>query len=426
MSDISTEFKTQGAVDVITARLITSNGDVVDIVKMLADITLYEDLFSNTMSGYLMIQDSIDLINTLPLIGQELFELELRTPLLGDEATIKKIFYVYKLQSRTSKKRSQNYILNFCSKELITSSCSKVSQAYSGKISKTINDIFTSERYISSNAKVIYEETKNSYSFIAPFWTPFETINWLAAKSLNSSDVPNYLFYETNKSYEYISVDTLINSSPKVDYTVADVDANTSIGSTGSLDDKYKIVLSLDTGVVFDYLKNLSSGMLASKLYTFDLTTKAANVSTIDYVKDFKKSKHLNSFPLKNSNLTKKTVSSLHFIEKNNYRSGGYDSQIYKSTYLQRSALLDQLSAFKMTVKVHGRTDLKIGDTINLKMNQFRQLTEEEINEEIYSRYFTGKYLITAIRHQILSGVHTMYMEIISDSFVNELLIRKL
>ena len=59
-------------------------------------------------------------------------------------------------------------------------------------------------------------------------------------------------------------------------------------------------------------------------------------------------------------------------------------------------------------------------------MNKFTQVTEEEIGESILSNYYTGKYLVTAIRHQILSGVHKMYMEIISDSFVKPLTTKQL
>lgn len=420
MSDHTEDLSFVGEINVIKADLIASNGKRIDIFHMIADMTLYEDLFSNTMSGYLLIEDSIDMINTLPLIGQEQVEIELQTPTLTTK--IKKIFYVYKLQHRSAKKRSQTYMLNLCSRELIYSSNSKVSKAFSGSISDSVISIFRDIRYLASESDLYIEKTKNSYSFIAPYWSPIETINWLTAKSLNENDVANYLFFESNQSFEFVSVDTLIKSEPKRDYVYSDVDANTTYGMRGSKELKYEIVESIDNAVTFDYLRNLNAGMYASKLFTYDLTTKNINIAQYDYIDDFDKSNHLEKEPLKTKELFRERLASLYFIQKNNYQTGAYKNQGYKDFFLQRNSLLEQLSAFKMTIKVSGRTDVKVGHTINFKISEMRQVLVDDIDMDGLSDYFSGKYLISAIRHQIISGKHTMYLEIVSDSFIKTLI----
>ncbi len=427
MSDISTSIVSPGEVNILKAMLITSRGQEIDIVGMISDITLYEDIFSNTMSGYIMIKDSTDLINNIPLTGQEEFELILRTPAMKEIYTISKMFYIYKLQSRVADKRAQSYKLNFCSRELIDSSNSKIAKAYKGLISDTVENIFADRKYIASDSTILVEKTNNAYSFIAPFWTPFETINWLASKSLNEDKVPNYLFYEDNKTYRYMSIDTMVKADTRFEFVTSDVDANTAQGYNSDLvdgakfADKYNTVLSYNTDVVFDYLRNLSAGMYASKLYLLDTTTRSVNVKGFDHIKEFDKSAHLNKHPMKSERLNRKQVSSLHFVEKNNYITGSYKSLNYRDVYLQRNSLLEQFRSFKMTIEIHGRTDLKVGDTIKLKMNINERVTAEKIDSEIASKYFSGKYLITAIRHQIISAMHTMFLEIVSDSFVEKL-----
>lgn len=421
MTEATSSISFLGQIDVKKTLLISHSGKVSNIFSLIKEISIYEDIFSNSLSGYLIIEDSLDLINTLPLIGQELLELELQTPTLKNK--IHHTFYVYKLQHRTSKKRVQTYMLNFCSRELIHSSNSKVSKSFSGQITDTVTSIFRDPKYIASDSTLYVEPTKNAYTFIAPYWTPFETINWLTGKSINPRGVPNYLFYQTNQSYEYVSVDKLMESAPEREYIFTDTDANTVYGSNGTLDDKYKIVESIDTGVTFDYLRNLNGGMYSSKLYTFDLTTKNISSNTFDYLDDFSKSNHLEKYPLKSSNLIRKKIASLYFIHKNNYQHTNFKKQEYDKFFLPRNSLLEQLSTFKMSIKVHGRTDLKVGNIIKFTIPEMREILGDEINaESMKSTYFSGRYLVTAIRHQIIGGAHTMNMEIVSDSFVKQLI----
>jgi hypothetical protein len=420
MSDFSNQISVPGEIAVRHAKIISTTGKIIDITSMIAEISLYEDLFSNTMSGYILLEDSLDLITTLPLIGEEQFELTIQTPTLLK--SISKVFYIYKLQQRVTKKRSQTYMLNFCSKELIFSANSKVSKAFSGNIASTVESIFRDPRYIASDSKLFVDKTKNSYTFVAPFWSPLETINWLAGKSINERGVPNYLFYETNQSFEFVSVDTLIQAGEEREYIYSDVDSNTVFGVNGSKDDKYKIVESIDTAVTFDYLRNLNAGMYSSRLYTMDMTTRSISTNSFDYIDNFNKSSHLEKYPLRTNELVRKKLASLYFIEKNNYQTGALKAQGYSDFFLQRNSLLEQLSAFKICIKVYGRTDMKVGNVIKFTINEARQILVDEIDTSGRNDYLSGRYLVTAIRHQIINGRHSMYMEIVADSFVKQLL----
>lgn len=411
-----------GEVDVKKAVIVTPASKVIDIRSLILETSVYEDLFSNTMSGYVIIQDSLDLINTIPLIGQELLEIEFNTPTLTD--SISKSFYIYKLQNHKSDKRKQTYMLSFCSKELIHSSNSKVSKAFSGNIGDTVSEIFRDKNYIGSTEKMFLDPTKNSYSFIAPYWSPFETINWISAKAVNRRGVPNYLFFETNKSFEFTSVDTLVQAGTVREYVYSDVNAATAFGADSDKESRYSIVESINTDVTFDYLRNLKSGLYASKLFTFDMTTKNIATTSYDYIKDFDDAKHLEKYPRQSDSLVRQRLASLYFIEKNNYQTGTFKPQGYKEFFLQRNALLTQLSAYKLNIKVPGRTDIKVGQIVKFTIPEMRQLLKKDLTDSTgMSDYFTGRYLITAIRHIITNGNHSMTMEIVSDSFVKQLLV---
>lgn len=416
MADYTEHLTSVGQVNVKVAQIITGEGRVFDITAIAGDITLYEDLFSNTMSGYILIQDAVDMINNLPLLGEEQFKIELNTPTLQD--TISKTFYIYKLHQRMVSGRSQIYKLEFCSKELIYSMNSKVSKFFAGDISDNVVSIFQDSKYLASESKIYIDKTNNEYDFIATYWSPLETINWLAARALNEDNVPNYLFYETNQSFEFVSIDTLLKAEPIREYIYSDADRNTVFGALGDKEGKYSIVESVENEVTFDYLRNVAAGMYASKLYTYDMTSKTIFGNTFDYIDDFGKSTHLGDIPRKSENLPRKRLASLHFIPKNNYRTSEFKPQGYEEFFLQRNSLLEQMSAFKQVIKVPGRTDIKVGNVIKFTTLEIRKILAEELDTDAaISEYFSGKYLITAIRHQIVNGDHFMYMEIVSDAF---------
>jgi hypothetical protein len=420
MAEVAEKISFLGETLVEKVELISHDGKKLNIMGIVHTITIFEDIFSPTMSGTVTIEDANDLIASLPLIGQEKIRFKLRTPTL--KTSIEKEFYVYKLFNRTSKKRAQYYTLGFCSDELVISQNTRISKAYSGKISDTVIKLFTGEKELNSDKRIYIDETKNSYSFISAYWTPIETINWLANRAVNKSGVANYLFFETNQSYEFTSVDTLIKSNPIRDYVFTDTDANTVYGESGNLEQKYNVVQSIDTAVTFDYLRNLSVGMYASKLTTFDVTSKTIEVNSFDYIDNFEKSSHLEKFPLTTNTLARRKLASLYFLEKNSYVKGRFEKQNQRDYFLQHNSLMSQLSAFKLNLVVHGRTDIKVGSVIKLTLPAFKEIVKGEIDsDDAVSDYYSGKYLITAIKHQITAGQHTMMMEVVSDSFVKAL-----
>jgi hypothetical protein len=418
MADYSELLSAPTEVSVETAHLVTNTGRIFDITNIMVDLTLYEDIFSNTMSGYIIIQDANDMIENLPLVGEEQFKIRLSTPTLKD--VIEKTFYIYKLEARVLGKRTQTYQLDFCSRELIYSMNSKVSKAFEGKISDTVVDIFSDTRYLASESDIYVEDTLNEYQFVAPFWSPLATINWLAMRSINENEVSNYVFFESNQSFEFVSIDTLIGCDPVFEYFNSDVDQNTVYGAESVKEGKYAIVESVQNDITFDYLRNISSGMYASKLYTYDMTSKAISANVFDYIDNYEDSTHTGDIPLSTENLSRKKLASLYFVEKNDYLNAVFAPQGHKDFFIQRNALMEQMSNRRITIKVPGRTDIKVGNVINYTTLQIRKLNKEDIEEEGISKYFTGKYLITAIRHQIMSGVHYMFMEIVSDSFIEK------
>ena len=69
-------------------KLVTSTGMVIDLSESVMGITLYEDIFSLTITGTIAITDSVNLTSHGPIIGQEYLHLKIKTPSLTDEDSI--------------------------------------------------------------------------------------------------------------------------------------------------------------------------------------------------------------------------------------------------------------------------------------------------------------------------------------------------
>ena len=64
-----------------------------------------------------------------------------------------------------------------------------------------------------------------------------------------------------------------------------------------------------------------------------------------------------------------------------------------------------------------GSTEINVGDIVHFSMPKFASPTEEDIKDQ--DVYLTGRYLISAARHQvsIVSKRHTLVLELVKDSF---------
>ena len=62
------------------AEILTSNGSVINVLPFLLHVTIFEDIFTPSLSGDITMFDNQNMIVNGPLIGQEQLRLILSTP----------------------------------------------------------------------------------------------------------------------------------------------------------------------------------------------------------------------------------------------------------------------------------------------------------------------------------------------------------
>ena len=136
--------------------LVTSAGVVVDLRSLYLGLTLYEDLFSLTVTGTLTIHDSTNLTSLGPIIGQEYLHIKIRTPFDNTDGSTtidfsENAFIVHSVVKREAVGDNiQMLALSFVSQELIKNQRLKVTQSFTGTWSDIVEKVMTDSNIINS------------------------------------------------------------------------------------------------------------------------------------------------------------------------------------------------------------------------------------------------------------------------------------
>ena len=100
----SDEMPRAGDFKVDAVSITTSTGLVVDLLGAMMHITFFESIENSTITGEMLIVDSVNLVSTGPIIGQEFVKLKLKTPgMKGEDGIIdftKNVLVVTSMKTR--------------------------------------------------------------------------------------------------------------------------------------------------------------------------------------------------------------------------------------------------------------------------------------------------------------------------------------
>ena len=140
-----TGIQSPGEISIDSLVIYSMNGNFLSVLDYMVEIQLYESIFSNVLSGELLLSDSANLIKVLPIIGEELLILKAKTPTLPDTYGITKTFRIYSVEDRNlvRDQNTQVYKLKFISQEGIVDSLSPLFNPYQGTISDVVGQIYS-------------------------------------------------------------------------------------------------------------------------------------------------------------------------------------------------------------------------------------------------------------------------------------------
>jgi hypothetical protein len=414
---ISEKVRFAGDVDINDVTIITAIGFAQTVTPQVVGIEIYEDMFSMFISGKLILQDSQEISNLMPLVGEEVIRLKVSTPSLPAKDVYEKEFYIYKMDDRMkTQEREVVYVLHFISKEAIIDLNKKISKAYSGKVSKIVEELITSEFGLESKKTFNIEDTSNKTKFVSNFWSPTRCLQYCADNAVSVTESPSYVFFENKYGFNFISIETLYAGAPLMQRFIWD-NYSAEIGGGSSerdIEKDYQRVIEFQMSDVFNYIDRLQSGFYGSEIIYYDILTKQY-VHTY-HQPEFEKQNHLNEHPLYSSKVAARPKGLLmhDHMYYNNFE--GYSDTTNTQTIQKRKALLSAAEAYKVTITVFGRTDYSAGQKIYLEVPKNTQIKEFHTKDDIEDKLLSGYYLIGSICHFISREKHECTMELIKDS----------
>lgn len=398
-----------------------ASGNKLNITNQVLAIQIFEDLFSSFTSGNIIVKESLDILNSLPITGQEWLDLEIRTPTFDPKEDIKGRFFVYKISDRDYvAERNVVYKLHFISEHALKDAATIISKGYKGKVSDIAKEIL--KDWVTEDNIGEIEETKNNNRYVSNFWTPSKNLNFLCNNAISMDDFPSYLAFQNRKGFNFISLHKMYKSDEKQSFSFNF--KGREILPTGQavrlIENDYKRINSIELPDSFDNVYKMTKGAFASTLHSYDVVSKEYKVDYYQYRDKFKAEDHLNTFPL-----TPKKMEE-YFNPKasvlTDFRQYGLFNQYGDvSNYRimqERIATLIQSEGISIRIVVPGRTDYTVGQKVNVEIMKPEPTSGDDNKDDQRDNTFSGNYLIAAINHNINRERHECSIELIKDSWL--------
>lgn len=430
-----------------------------NLYPSLLGINYYEDLFSNCITGNVIINDANGYSTTYSWHGEEYISLSFRRNNQVDWTRGK--FKVYSLSDRKlGNDTSEMYVLNFCSEEMLLNEKLRINKTYKETpISSMVEDIAIN--YLKIKKPIFTEKTYGKYNITIPNLNPLQAINWLCNIAIsdslpgaaNGDSGATYLFWETKSGYFFKSVLSLLHDSNNIYrgihnagfywYGTKNADTNEMLGAklnTGAdRPDKAQQIFTYDAINSYNSLDSLKKGMFSNKTISLDLIGRNKQDHKFDYNKYFDYLKNnislyktegkfpiLSGSPDRFNNTDEKydnvNIRIFHtttgqnanaFISDN--EKGVKDYKIEKCISY-RAAQFALLSHNKLKIVIPGDNILTAGMIIKVYIPSTYINTKTKTNME--NKFLSGYYLITALRHSINSiGDFRSILELRKDSY---------
>ena len=193
------EVQFAGEFQLQRCELISSSGVQADITNIIVEINLFEDIFKSTMTGSVIFADTNNLVDNMPIIGQEFLAFKIFTPGLAqsdlDFDYTENVFCVYEIGNRESSTGSEIVELKLCSPELLRNERTRVSKSFEDTVSATVLSLLTDPKYINTKKDIFIEPSLGVRKIVSPNFHPFSLIKNLSQEAIASNNnSPHFLF----------------------------------------------------------------------------------------------------------------------------------------------------------------------------------------------------------------------------------------
>ena len=426
----------------------------IDIQKLVVEFNIFESINKNSITGSIVIADSINLIGKLPIQGTERLSFKLSTPGAHEESHIVDCsvrtghpMHIYKLTNKQqANEGTQVYTLHFCSREFLRNLRTKVSETFEGTMDQMVTKILGDENYLDSRKTLFYQKTRNQNKITMPNIKPFKAIEMLCKKALaDDSKSAGYHFYQTTKGFHFRSFESMCADSrgnpreikQEFNYMPMNLNNEKVLGPRHLNDKPVDKVIHDYTSVesykfinnFHDVAMNQAVGTYGHRVITHNIFNKSYKISDYHYHNYFADTKHTDGpnpaivdtpVDYDDKSVSDYPEARVSVMPTTQYTHGedtgsfGQDVEQDGITEAARVSQKNSVSAgtnLKLTVK--GQSYLEPGDVIKFNILS----VENKVNSDgALDPQYAGRYIISKIRHRVTNDEYIQVLECSKDS----------
>jgi hypothetical protein len=438
-------IRSAGEYQLTDLKLFTGSGEVVNLDNIYVSLDIYENMFSNGLTGTLMIVDTNNLIMNAPITGQEFLSFKIKTPTI-DNVSIdftKHVMTVYKIDLRKAERGNEVIQLHFCSPELLRNSRTRLSKSYEGNISDIVRKVLEDAKSVNTKKDLFIEDTLGLKKIVSPNKNPYSLIRDLTTDAIAINGSPHFVFFENIDGIHFRTLDSLYNQGSTGEFIASDRGTiDFQKGGVTNIEEDLKRVLDYQMASNNDTKRNIKSGMFGSKTISHNIYEKNFDVKIYDYFEEFEKYGRVSAgesdFPIYNkapvdfaNNLSSFNDAKI-YMHSTSKDSSGFDTQHYKGTDTNytpndiqktiafRTAKNTELdNGVKINMEINGNTTIRTGSIIDFQL----PIVGTNHTGDAFDVYHSGKFLITKARHNFnrTTNAYKIYLSTVKDSFNKEL-----
>ena len=173
------------AVNIISLTLSSLDGSrTYDLTPQVFELSIYEDIMFPVVRGEFTMIDSIDLLGSFPIIGEEIITVEFGMP--GSDVTNSYTLFTKTIDNQVINEsaKSKTYVIRAYSSEFMTSA----KQFVTSKLSGNTDDLVRSmcKDYLKTQKQLLVEPTKGTQSLLISRLRPLQAIDMMRKRDVSA------------------------------------------------------------------------------------------------------------------------------------------------------------------------------------------------------------------------------------------------
>lgn len=438
----------------------------IDISTLIFSFNYYESIVSPTVAATMVIADSAGLLsgnrelNRPPLQGTERVELLIKHS-FSDEPVVY-VFRVWKIGNRVSSNKTQVYTLGLISEEGLVNEASAISRTLSGKTEDIISGPVLKEALKSEKSFIKgenYEPSLFQNKITTSRTRPFDVVSKLVTKTVRQTSngtgtsqnsmatssekiegSAGYFFWESNRGYNFFSVDYLCdNKNESVRTWGPFIEQHANLDD---FDDTRDRIIEASFSSDVDLMKSLRTGKYSTLAVFFNHSTGQYEEYVYSLKESYDKMKHLGGQEkMEGLRVTQEQLSDYptrvmsvyldheSFYNKSDIASpNDTDGSKNPSPFADwhKTYAVQSLTRYSMmqnqtgVIVIVGNPLICAGDRIDIRIRS--KLSDKETERQPYDTETSGVYLIQEVNHKYetttgANGQITTTLTVMRDTF---------